>query len=331
MNTPFRLLVLSLLSSLLLLIGCGGSSSGPNATTGKLSLGVTDAPVDNADAVVISFTGIELLDAQGGVSQSFDLQPPQAIDLLKLQGSNSQLLISDVDVPAGVYQEVRLSVESENSSCQNLVAPFASYITINGTQNPLVVPSGGSSGFKVKGPLTIATGGAASYVIDFDLRKSISQRGGTGCFNLKPVLRVVDTSQIGSLVGTVDGDLLQDSSCTADVQSGEGAAVYLFAGAGVTPDDVDGTDPEPLSSALLVAKNDQSGDFSYAVGFLTAGDYTAAFSCTAGADDPETNDAGVDPATDTVRFGNAVDVVISVDTVTTADFLLQSPQATPAP
>ncbi len=307
------------------LIACGGGGSGQKS--GKLSLGVTDAPVDQADAVVVTFVAIELLDAQGAVSQTFDLDPPQSIDLLTLQGNNSALLVQNVDVPAGVYEDIRLTLDTENANCQNLTAPFASYISIDGTESPLVVPSGGQSGLKVRGPLTIATGGSASYVIDFDLRKSIAQRGNTGCFNLRPVLRVVDTSEIGSLTGLVDGDLLVDENCTADPLTGAGAAIYLFAGTNVTPDDVDGIAPEPLASALLTAQPDESGDFSYTIGFLPAGDYTAAFTCTAADDDPEIDDFGSDPEPGNVRFGAALALVISPDSVTRQDFLRAADQA----
>ncbi len=298
------------------LAGCGDSN---NSSDGRLSLAVKDAPVDSAEAVVLQFTQVALLDGNGAPVQTFDLDPPQSVDLLSLQGTNSELLVADEVVPVGEYQEIRLLIQTENASCQNLTAPFSSYITIDGTSYPLVVPSGGSSGFKVKGPITVATGGLASYVVDFDLRKSIAERGATGCYNLKPVLRVVDTAQVGTLVGTVDGDLLADASCTADGMTGAGAAVYLYSDSDVTPDDVDGVDPDPLTSALLEPMNDGSGDFRYEIGFLLAGEYTAAFTCTAAADDPETNDA-TGAETDTVLFPAVQNVIISADTTSSGNF-----------
>lgn len=301
-----------------LVLGLSACSDSQNSD-GRLSLAVKDAPVDGADAVVLQFTQVELLDAQGNTALAFDLEPPQAIDLLGLQGTNSELLVSNQVVPVGEYQEIRLRVATENASCQNLVAPFDSYITVDGTSYPLVVPSGGSSGFKVKGPITIATGGLASYVVDFDLRKSIAERGNTGCYNLKPVLRVVDTAEVGTLAGTIDGSLLADSSCTADAVTGEGAAVYLYSGADVIPDDVDGDENDPLTSALLQPLNDGSGDFSYEVGFLLAGSYTAAFTCTALADDPDADNATGEPA-DTVLFPTVQNVIISADTTSPGNF-----------
>ncbi len=292
-----------------LLVGCGGGSDFRPAA---ISIAVTDAPVDNADAVVVTFTRLELLDGPGNAAQSFTFDTPQAVDLLALQGNNSRFLIRDAVVPVGTYQELRLFVDTENANCNNLVAPFASYIRIDGTDYPLIVPSGGASGFKVKGPLTVAAGATAAYTIDFDLRRSVHARGATACYNLRPVLRVVDNARVGTLAGSVDDALLLAPGCTADPVTGAGAAVYVYGGAGVVPDDVDGSAPEPLTTSLLTPANDGSGDFSYEVGFLLAGDYTAALTCQAGDDDPEGDDA--------IALGPTADVTITANAVTLHDF-----------
>lgn len=307
------------------LAACGGDGSADISGTGSLSIGVTDAPVDDADEVVVTFTAVELLGEDDALQERFELDEPQQIDLLSLQGTDSELLVNGESVPVGTYEQVRLIVDAPAPSCNNPAPPFASFITIDGVQNPLVVPSGNTSGLKVRGPLTVAQGGATAYTVDFDLRKAIAERGNTGCFNLRPVLRVVDNAEVGTLTGTVDGDLLSQSSCTADTVSGEGAAVYLYNGADVTPDDAFGDAPEALlTTALLSPLDDGSGDFSYTVGFLLAGDYTAAFTCQASDDAPETNDA--------VEFDPVANVSIVVDTETTQDFELaaQEEETTPA-
>lgn len=302
----------------LTLAACGGSGDG----MGTLKLGVTDAPVDDADEVVITFTAVELFDGSDNPVQRFELDEPQSIDLLTLQGSNSAFLVDGEAVPVGVYQQVRLIIAGPtNASCNAATADanYPNYITVNGIRNPLIVPSGAQSGLKVQGPITVAAGNTASYTVDFDLRKSISERGATGCYNLRPVLRVVDNAEVGTLAGTVDGDLLMAQGCTADVISGSGAAVYLYSGADAVPGDA-GSDTPPLTTSLLAPINDANGaptgDFSYEVGFLLAGNYTAAFSCQAGDDDPQ--------ADDTLRFDPVANVVIQVDTTTTQDFALSA-------
>lgn len=303
-------------TTLALLLAACGSDGGGDSGPAKLSLSVTDAPVDSAEAVVVSFTGVELFPSGGGDVVGFEFDPPLSIDLLALQGDNSAFLIEDADIEAGVYDEVRLIIDTENASCNNLVAPFASYIRIDGTDYPLTVPSGGASGLKISGPITAAAGGRADYTIDFDLRRSIAERGATGCYNLRPVLRVVDNAEVGSLFGTVDPALLADSTCTADPVTGRGAAVYVFEGSGIEPDDIDGTDPEPLTSALLAPV--EGGGLAYEVGFLLAGDYTVALSCQAGDDEAATDDE--------IAFAVTVDVAVEADAATEQNFTV-----TPAP
>lgn len=298
--------------------GCNGNDDGP----ARLSIAVADSPVDSAEAVVVTFTGLELLGSDGGVRESFTFAEPISVDLLKFQGDQSRFLIEGEIVPVGVYDEVRLIVDTANASCNNLTGDFASYITIDSTDYPLTVPSGGSSGLKVKGPITVAQGGTASYTIDFDVRKSIAERGATGCYNLKPVLRVVDNAEVGKLTGTVDAELLQQEGCTADTATGAGAAVYVYEGSGIVPDDVGGTGPEPLASSLLTLDGGGSGDFTYEVGFLLAGDYTAAFTCQSGDDTAEGDED--------IAFTGAANVTIAADGVTTLDFAL-APAPTPTP
>lgn len=295
----------------LLLAGCG---SGSDSGTGTLNLSVTDAPIDNADAVVVTFTGVELR-RSGETPIEIVFDDPVQVDVLSLQGDNSAFLIENVELPAGVYDDVRLRVAGEgNAACNAPSPPYDSYITIDGIDRPLIVPSGGSSGYKLKGGITIAAGGTGDYTVDFDLRKSIAERGSTGCYNLKPVLRVVDNAVVGTLTGSVDPALLADGSCAevaeADTATGAGSAVYVYEGT-VTPDDFDGvptgtvgdTGPDPLTTANLtpVVVSGVVTSFTYEVGFLLADrPYTVAFTCQAGNDSPPETDPGVlgDPVSD---------------------------------
>jgi hypothetical protein len=301
------------------LTACGSGSDGSPTT---VSFGVTDAPVDNAEAVVVTFSGIDLLDDSGTRVGGFELESNRQVDLLQLQGANSEFLVTGASIEPGVYEEIRLIAVAEQPSCNNLVAPFDSYITVDGTDYPLVVPSGAQTGLKVKGPITIAAGERASFVIDFDLRKAVSERGNKGCYNLKPVLRIVDTAEVGTLSGTVDKEFLTSSACTADTETGSGATIYLYDGSDVTPDDV-GSAVEPFASSNLLAASDDSGDFTYEIGFLLAGSYTAALTCQAG-DDVATSD-------DDIEFLEEKNVDVTADGLTEADFVFTPPPAPPAP
>lgn len=318
--TRWHLLTRVLIASGALGLGACGTDQSPIAS---LSLGLSDAPVDDAQAVVVGIQAVELLDAQGSVSQRIAFDPPVSVDLLQQQGGAQFLLFENREVPAGTYPELRLEVASQtNASCSQAQADpeHPSYVTVDGVDYPLIVPSGGGAGLKVQGPIVVEESGeTARYTVDFDLRKSIVERGSSGCYNLKPVLRVVDNATSGAVSGRIDAALLADASCTADPSDGRGAAVYVFAGAGVVPDDDDGNPAEPLTTALLspVVENSVTV-FRYAAGFLPAGIYTVAFSCQAGDDVPASAD-------DPITFTGAATVTLQAGATTVHDFAAAAP------
>lgn len=275
-----KLVVAASLGSVIL-AGCGGGSGGTagDATEaqGQLRLSITDAPVDTAEAVVVTFNSASLYPAADGEPILFKFDAPKQIDLLQLQGSQSASLV-DASIEAGEYSEIRLEIEAVATSCQSPVAPYPSYIQFDSGTYPLAVPS---STLKIKGPVTVAADQSVAYTIDFDLRKSIAARN-KDCYNLKPVVKLTDDSETGSLMGAISSTLMS-SGCTSD----GAAAVYLYAGSDATVDDLGSAD-EPSYTALV--QND-NGDYSYEFGFLPAADYTVAFTCQSSVDDAAVDDA----------------------------------------
>lgn len=319
-KTPTRYLLhltrFLLAGSALALSACGTDQ----VPIASLSLGLSDAPVDDAQAVVVSIEAVELLDAQGGVAHRIEFAPATSVDLLQQQGGAQFLLFDGRQVPAGTYPELRLIVASQtNASCSQAQADpdHPSYVRVDGVDYPLIVPSGGSAGLQVQGPIVVEGDREARYTIDFDLRKSIVARGKSGCYNLKPRLRLIDNATSGTIAGNVDAALLADSGCTADPADGSGAAVYVFEGAGIEPDDDDGNAPDPLTTALLTPVVDNGvTTFRYAAGFLPAGPYTVAFSCQAG-DDVPASEANAD---DPIAFTGAATVTVEAGGTATHDF-----------
>jgi hypothetical protein len=261
-------------AALLLLALAGCSNDGPD--TGLLTLAVTDAPVDGATAVVVEFTGLEVKPA-GGDAISFDYDVPRSIDLLALSGEDSEVLLDGAEVPAGRYDWVRLKVNAEEDGVAD------SYIDLkDGSRHELEVPSGAETGLKLHNGFNVPAGGAASFTMDFDLRKSVHEpMDAADSYKLRPTLRIVDNTQVGAIGGTVAAAL---------VTTGCSPAVYVFEGSGVTPDDVDGLVPDPVTTAV-VALDANSGQYVYTVGFLLPGAYTVAFTCAAAGDNPATDDA----------------------------------------
>lgn len=283
----------ALAPALLALGGCWDDG----ASFGQLSLAITDAPVDGATAVVVQFTGVEVKPADGA-ARAFTFDAPRQIDLLALTGTDSELLLDGVTVPAGRYNWVRLAVDANEDGVAD------SYIDLeDGSRHELEVPSGDESGLKLNTGFVVPAGGAASFTLDFDLRKSVHEPMDAGdSYKLRPTLRIVDNVRVGAIAGTVDNTLV-GVDCAP--------AVYVFSGAGVAPDDVDGAEPEPVSSAMPEL-NTSTGHYDYTVGFLAEGSYTVSFTCDADADDPAADDALV--------FLGTQDAAVMAGNVTQVDF-----------
>ncbi len=241
---------------------------------GRISLGVTDAPVDGATAVVVKFTAVELK-PEDGSAFTINLTPAQSVDLLVLAGGGSRALLEDHSVPAGRYQWIRLLIEAQQNQPSSYI-DFAS-----GERFPLYVPSGSESGLKLIRGFTVAAGSNSNFTIDFDLRKSvIAPPGQAPNYLLKPVLRMVDNLQVGAIAGKVDPAL---------ITSGCAPQVYIFTGAGVVPDDLDpatSPDVDPLVSAP-VSLDTATGEYRFRAGFIEVGEYTASFTCDGASDTPE--------------------------------------------
>lgn len=283
------------------LVSCsGGGSSGSSSSssgTGSFSLSITDAPVDDADNVVVEFTAVTVKPADGEAI-TFTFDSPVSIDLLAQQNGNSAELVADETLNAGNYNWIRLAVNAEEDGV------FDSYIVINGTQHELDIPSGSQTGLKLNSGFTISASGNADYTIDFDLRKSITEANGD--YKLRPSLRLIDNIEAGTISGEVDATLISTACADAAVFAG---VVYVFSGAGVTPDDFDGTDPEALSSAF-VSLDEESNTYTYTAAFLEAGDYTVTYTC-------DTDDTEVD---ETLTFNGTADVTLAAGGSETQDF-----------
>lgn len=260
----------------LVLVGCSSSDGGSN--TGRLSVSVTDAPVDSAARVVVQFTGVSVQNADGEWEQ-FDLaDSPRQVDLLQMQGTNSEELLDGVEVAVGSYQSIRLDVDAER-------ATLDSFIELeDGAQFSLFVPSGAQSGLKLNRGFIVTAGENHDFVIDFDLRKSVVNPRGFEDYILKPVLRLVDNASGASMEGRVATTLLNEAECALD----SAIAVYVYEGADATADDV-GSDNEPLTTAR-VNLDEATGEMTYEFGFLEAGECTLALTCQADQDDPENDD-----------------------------------------
>src|SRR5688572_9565373 len=254
--------------------GGGGSDSAAQPQFGRMSVQITDSPVTSAKRVVVQFTGLEIKPVGAASPEVFDF-PPRQIDLLALDGGGSQVLLADELLPAGEYESIRLKVNAGRTGSDSFIE------LDDGSIHPLFIPSGNQTGLKLIRGFTIGAGSTHNFTIDFDLRKSVIHPPGLGDpYLLKPVLRLVNNLEVGTIDGTVAQGLVVD---------GCAPAVYLYSGADIVPDDL-GSATAPLASTA-VNLDTATGAWRFRLAFVPADAHTLAFTCAADDDDAEVDDA----------------------------------------
>jgi hypothetical protein len=306
--------------------GCGGGSSSVenDSSTGTISIMLTDAAVDNVSEVWVEFAGLALKPANGDeIVVEFDT--PTSINLLELQDGRSEALLNNKQVPVGPYNWIRLDVNAEFDNV------FDSYALLdNGSQVELRIPSGSKTGLKLVSGFTVTANQSTNIMIDWDLRKALSDPRGQPGMHLQPALRVTDMAIYGSLSGTVEEALVTEMgpaepppdqpsiACTNGDLHDVGNAVYLYEGDVTDPLDIRGAETDPVVTATVTQNTE--GVYEFGVSYLSVGSYTAAFTCQASGDDPELED--------TIVFGAIInDVVIEDGANTHIEFVAPAPPA----
>lgn len=304
-----------LVSSVLLLSACGGGGGSEETAASDteefvthFTLNVSDAPVDFAREVVVYFSSVELIgDGDPLVIDVTDESGlPLEVDLLQLQGTAYKSIIDDIDIPSGVYTQMRIPISED------------SFVVMQDGTYPLSVPSGE---VKLDG-FTAVVNEQQTFTVEFDLRKSLVNPVGQEEVFLKPRgIRLVDNSQAGSIEGKVDLDVVTQPECAIKTDYTRGNAVYVFEGHGLDPDslgddaDASATDVEfrPVATAT-VNSGDSTDEMTYGVGYLEAGNYTLALTCLANFDDPEADDG------DDFSFLTVKEVSVAANEVVTVNF-----------
>lgn len=294
------------------LSACSGGGGGDSSGSSTLNLGLTDAPVTGVTKVWIQFTGVEVKPVNGNPID-FNFSPEKGFDLLTLQNGTTATFLNGSTIPAGQYEWVRLMVDTN---------PGAMYVMDSTGQHNLTIPSGAETGLKLIQGYTMPVGGVANFTVDFVLSKSlIAPPGQSPDYMLKPVLRLIDNAQVGTIAGVFDPTRLStQSNCGT-----QPPVVYVYPGATVTPDDIylppSGTDDvdagtaEPLTTTTAALNS--SSQYAYSVAFLPTGTYTVAFTCDA--DDPTVDEETLSP--NPIHFTTyAQPVTVSTNMTSAANF-----------
>ena len=179
-------------------VSCSSDDDSAESNEGKAKVAIklTDAPGDyqhvyvEVEDVMIKTTA-EGSDEEGW--ESLENVNTGVIDLLSLTGGVTELLVN-TELDAGYLHQIRLVLGDNNT-----------VVVKNGEQEQefaLKTPSAQQSGLKVKVEQELEADAEYTFILDFDVDKSVVTTGNGG-FNLKPVIRMAVEENSGSIVGSV--------------------------------------------------------------------------------------------------------------------------------
>ena len=312
-----------------LLAACsGGSGTGSNASANgatTLSVSLMDTPaaaVDNVTEVNVEIAALWLKKAGSDAVQLTMTHTPMTVNLAALTTDKTAALVLDTQpIEPGDYEWLAMDVNADFDG------KYDSFVTTTtGGQEELRVPSGR---VRLVSGFTVGANQALQLLLDWNLRKGLVRPNGQPGFFLKPAIRVIDVTELGVLSGTVALTTLNAATATVkaagttprdttgdangclvdDANLDVGNAVYVFAGDSITPDDIDGMDPEPVT--VVPVEPNAAGEYVYRT-VIEPGTYTIAFTCQAGLDDPDKSDD--------LKFVAPVTRTITADAEVVVDF-----------
>ena len=218
------------------------------------------APADpDISSVEVIVLGLDFR-REDGSNATLEFRSGELVDLVDLEDGDPLRLFTDEQLPAGRYTGVRLLFEEDED--RNIV-------TAGGDEFPLLLVDGDFAA--VDFLVEDEERSQERLTLMVDLRQSLSLDEARGEFTLEPRLRAVRTDDAARIEGAVT------VACPVGTSLVRGGAVYLYSGADVKPDDLDGTGAEPLATTRVVGSDFTNP--SYALRFLPAGDYTLALTC----------------------------------------------------
>jgi len=170
-----------------LLPSCSKDTNNNNSKDkAHVTVQMTDAPA-NYDAIMIDVAGVEII---GSNNVAVTLNATAGIYNLLDLSNGIDTLIATGDMDAGTVSQIRLILGTNSN------------VTVGGVVYPLSTPSAMQSGLKLQLNKTFEPGVSYSILLDFDAGQSIVMQG-NGVYQLKPVIRTIDTAIAGSIQGSI--------------------------------------------------------------------------------------------------------------------------------
>ncbi|MEY4064009.1 MAG: hypothetical protein RIR26_217 [Pseudomonadota bacterium] len=207
------MLMVSLLAVLFSNAGCrvqaGNPQSGKPPQPGTVTVSLADAPVDDLEHLYITVQSIAfaperagrcLRDPRNMCADSgllfFDLASPAEVDLLSLSDGKTQALPFQQDLPAGVYEGIRLLL-SEGSLVRGVLKETGESVEIAFPAGPF-----GRREFTLLEEFAVQENTLNEILIHVDLRRSV-RKSGAGQFMLLPFVNSVPARLAARLSGAV--------------------------------------------------------------------------------------------------------------------------------
>ena len=151
-----------------------------------LSVRMTDAP-GNYDQVNVDVQSVEVT---GNNGNTVILNTNSRVYNLLNFSNGLDTLLATGDLEPGTISQIRLILGTNNS------------VMVDSVVYPLSTPSAMQSGLKLQVNKTFEPGVSYVILLDFDASQSIVLQG-NGTYQLKPVIRTIDTAISGSIKGSI--------------------------------------------------------------------------------------------------------------------------------
>lgn len=178
--------------ALTLFVACDDDNNDNDDGTSRVRISMTDAPGDYEE-VNVEVIGVQWKETDDTGEENWVDVPNingGIINLLDLTGGVT-VLLADNEIPSGHLGQIRLLLGDENT------------VVKNGVTYELNTPSAQQSGLKLQVDTELEPDITYNFLLDFDVEQSVVEAGGSGNYNLHPVIRVTTEAASGSISGTV--------------------------------------------------------------------------------------------------------------------------------
>jgi len=190
--TPLRSLrTLGPVVTAVVALSCGGDSGTAPDGGGTLVIQMHDAPFNDAQAVLVTFSDVSVRSDGGDMEGlAFEGGGSRTCDLKRLEDGHNEVLASG-SPPEGRYTQIRLVIADATLFFEGdtpLPACRATRHNPGGRDRAVNVPS---AVVTLDREFEVRENTRTTVTLDFDGEKSFLEGGAAGLFNLNPVIRVV--------------------------------------------------------------------------------------------------------------------------------------------